>query len=111
MKIDLYKKGIFSATEININDIDSLELAEKYLDCIKKTITFNVKEQSYIVDLTEGDLHDSQNTISYEGQLYDTSFTWSEEAQSPSFTITPVKEVKGGKGEDPYFEADWDGLS
>ena len=46
MKIDLYKKGIFSATEININDIDSLELAEKYLDCIKKDFIYNIEHNA-----------------------------------------------------------------
>lgn len=87
-------------------------MKKAYLDCIRKTITFNVKDENYVVDLTEGDLEDSTNAIRYGKQTYDTNFTWGEEDGiadgDPCFAIIPVKKVKGGKGEEDYLEADWE---
>lgn len=44
---------------------------------------FNYKE--YYLDLTEGDLSDSWQSI--EGSIYDTNFYWQGEPEKPSFAV------------------------
>lgn len=62
------------------------------LNCKEKKVCFTYKKQKFVVDLTEGDLHDSWNSITLEdGSIIDFNFSWQEGCQ-PSITLYKVDE-------------------
>ena len=62
------------------------------LNCKEKKVCFTYKKQKFVVDLTEGDLHDSWNSITLEdGSIRDFNFSWQEGCQ-PSITLYGVDE-------------------
>lgn len=57
----------------------------------KKEIHFKFMDEVFAVDLTEGDLEDSWNTIfPKDGNAYDTNFDCEDENSQPSFCIYPI---------------------
>lgn len=76
-----------------------------YLNCINKTLSFSIDDTSFVINLTEGDLHDSWGSVKVRKQIYDTNFTWDED-ENPFFTIYPVILVKDeGKDGGSYLSA------
>lgn len=69
------------------------------LDCLTKKIEFVFDDFKYTVDLAEGDLHDSWNTIKSKSGIYDINFSWDESDGSPSFTLYPLKEEEDRHGD------------
>ena len=50
------------------------------LDCNTKLITFCFQNELFIVDITEGDLSDSWNSITVSnGEVFDFNFSWEDE--------------------------------
>lgn len=50
------------------------------LDCNTKLITFCFQNELFIVDITEGDLSDSWNSITAStGEVFDFNFSWEDE--------------------------------
>lgn len=67
-----------------------------YLDCIEKTIKFKFKGQDFEVELAEGDLEDSWNsirlstTVSGDDVYFDTNFAWGNNDEQPTFSVYPI---------------------
>ena len=62
------------------------------LNCKEKKVCFTYKKQKFVVDLTEGDLHDSWNSITLEdGSIIDFNFSWQKDC-SPALTLYAVDE-------------------
>jgi hypothetical protein len=58
------------------------------LNCKNKTLSFSFRGEDFVIDLTEGDLHDSWNGITLEnGEIFDFNFYWEEEGQEPSAVL------------------------
>lgn len=72
------------------------------LDTIKKTITFMYMNQEFTIDLTEGDLEDSWNSINTaDGVLWDFNFCWEDETgEKPYMTIYSLEFVDGNYRKD-----------
>ena len=52
------------------------------LNCFTKKLTFWYEDEFHEVDLAEGDLHDSWNSIQLEdGTCFDFNFTWDKETE------------------------------
>lgn len=57
------------------------------LNCFKKTLSFTYEGQGFIIDLTEGDLHDSWNGITLnDGTVKDFNFSW-QEGEEPAAAL------------------------
>jgi hypothetical protein len=67
------------------------------LDCITKLITFKFKNEIFTVDITEGDLDDSWNSINtLDGVCYDFNFSWEDtKGCRPSLSIYGLIEEDG----------------
>ena len=54
----------------------------------EKVIVFRFCDEVFAIDLAEGDLEDSWNSITtWDGNVYDTNFCLEEPKDKPSFTI------------------------
>jgi len=69
------------------------------LNCETKIIKFKYLNEEFTVDLKEGDIQDSWNTITDKnGVMWDVNFSWEDEkGEKPSFAVYGLK--KNGKGE------------
>jgi len=62
----------------------------------EKLIVFKFKDENFSVDLSDGDLEDSWNSILLkDGNYYDTNFNWDEVGGVPSLYLYKVNEVDG----------------
>ena len=53
------------------------------LNCETKLITFQFQNELFIVDITEGDLSDSWNSITTSnGEVFDINFSWEDDKDS-----------------------------
>jgi len=58
------------------------------LNCKTKLITFQFQNELFIVDLKEGDLNDSWNTITTsDGVEWDINFYWDGETRVPNLSV------------------------
>lgn len=65
------------------------------LDTVTKLIKFNYNGEEFTVDLKEGDLEDSWNSIVTKDEvIWDFNFTW-EEGEKPYMTIYSLEFVDG----------------
>lgn len=54
------------------------------LDCVKKLITFNFNNEIFTVDIKEGDIHDSWNSIVDKNEVvWDVNFSWEDSKYDP----------------------------
>lgn len=77
------------------------------LDCVNKLITFNFNDEIFTVDIKEGDLHDSWNSITDKnGVIWDFNFTWEDSKYDPKphLTIYGLHEPN----EDGSLSTNWD---
>lgn len=77
------------------------------LNTITKKINFNFRGEIFEVDLREGDLEDSWNSITMaNGDVFDVNFSWqgddNDETEEPCFSAYPV--LSNGDG---TWSADW----
>lgn len=98
-----YKTHIFAVSIIKTN---IMKKNTAILDTFKKTIQFNFNGEEFTVDLTEGDLEDSWNSVEMKnGDVFDTNFSWQEcfgIHEKPAFSLYPV--LPNGDG---TWSADW----
>lgn len=69
------------------------------LDCITKIITFKFNNEEFTVDIKEGDIDDSWNSIvDKDGVVWDVNFGWedSKYVPKPSFTVYALEKDKDG---------------
>ena len=67
------------------------------LDCVKKHITFCFNDETFTVDLKEGDIEDSWNSITDKnGVMWDINFSWEDtKGCKPSLAIYGLIEEDG----------------
>lgn len=68
------------------------------LDCNTKLITFCFQNELFIVDITEGDLSDSWNSITTSnGEVFDFNFSWEDDKDcKPSLSIYGLEDDGDG---------------
>ena len=68
------------------------------LDCNTKLITFCFQNELFIVDITEGDLSDSWNSITKSnGEVFDFNFSWEDDKDcKPSLSIYGLEDDGDG---------------
>jgi hypothetical protein len=69
------------------------------LDLTKKTINFKFNDEDFVMDLTEGDLHDSWNSFeTKDGVVRDLNFTWDgySEDDKPVLTVYELTDNEDG---------------
>jgi hypothetical protein len=93
-----YKKHIFALSIIKTNNIMKKNTA--ILNTITKLITFNYNGEEFTVDLKEGDLEDSWNSIvTKDDVLWDFNFSW-ETGEKPCMSIYSLEFVDGNYQKD-----------
>jgi hypothetical protein len=67
------------------------------LDSVNKIITFKYLDEVFTVDIKEGDIEDSWNSITDKnGVIWDFNFSWEdEEGCQPYLSIYGLKEIEG----------------
>ena len=67
------------------------------LDCVTKMITFKFNDEIFVVDIKEGDLADSWNTITDKnGVMWDFNFSWEDtKGCRPNLSIYGLTEENG----------------
>lgn len=68
------------------------------LDCNTKLITFCFQNELFIIDITEGDLSDSWNSITTSnGEVFDFNFSWEDDKDSkPCLSIYGLEDDGDG---------------
>ena len=79
-----------------------MENKQAILNCITKSIEFRFKDELFNIDLTEGDLHDSWNSITLkDGTTLDFNFGW-EEDELPNLSLYGLTLLDDGSFEINY---------
>lgn len=68
------------------------------LDCVNKIIKFKFNHEDFVVDIKEGDIHDSWNSITDKnGVVWDVNFSWEDSKfdPQPHFSVYEIEEIDG----------------
>ena len=97
-----------------------MENNEAVLDCLKRQLGLMFKNNFYVIDLSQGDLHDNWNSIKVGDKICDVNFSWDEEPLCSVYEVInnqtstvgvslSIINILGTKKEyfgDEYFEID-----
>lgn len=97
-----------------------MENNEAVLDCLKRQLGLMFKNNFYVIDLSQGDLHDNWNSIKVGDKIYDVNFSWDDEPLCSVYEVInnqtstvgvslSIINILGTKKEyfgDDYFEID-----